>query len=206
VKRLIALFAAMMCLTGSGYPTHSSLEALYAYHHYGFYDRDVAAALDHASRYVAALTPGASKPALVLDIDETSLSNWELLEHNNLMPSNILYGRYQQGDVIPGALRLFNIAKEKNIAVIFLTGRNEATRGQTIGNLHRAGYRGWTALIMRTDKDVLETNARFKALQRKQLEQQGYTILATVGDQQSDLSGGHTGKAFRVPNPYYNLP
>jgi hypothetical protein len=35
---------------------------------------------------------------------------------------------------------------------------------------------------------------------------EGYRILAGVGDQYSDLAGGHEAVAFKLPNPFYFLP
>jgi hypothetical protein len=35
---------------------------------------------------------------------------------------------------------------------------------------------------------------------------QGYRIVASVGDQYSDLAGGHEAAAFKLPNPFYFLP
>jgi hypothetical protein len=38
------------------------------------------------------------------------------------------------------------------------------------------------------------------------IEAQGYRIVASVGDQYSDLAGGHEAVAFKLPNPFYFLP
>jgi hypothetical protein len=46
------------------------------------YDDQVKAVLNEAGAWVAARAPGVDKPAIVLDIDETSLSNWEQIYHN----------------------------------------------------------------------------------------------------------------------------
>jgi class 3 adenylate cyclase len=46
------------------------------------YDDQVKTVLNEASAWVAARAPGVDKPAIVLDIDETSLSNWEQIYHN----------------------------------------------------------------------------------------------------------------------------
>jgi hypothetical protein len=41
------------------------------------YDADIAAVLDEAQRWVRMRAPQVANPAIVLDIDETSLSNWK---------------------------------------------------------------------------------------------------------------------------------
>ena len=37
-------------------------------------------------------------------------------------------------------------------------------------------------------------------------EPEGYTIIANVGDQMSDIDGEHSGCRFKVPNPFYFIP
>ena len=46
----------------------------------------------------------------------------------------------------------------------------------------------------------------YKSGARAAIEDQGYKILASVGDQYSDLAGGHEAVAFKLPNPFYFLP
>ena len=46
----------------------------------------------------------------------------------------------------------------------------------------------------------------FKSGERAALEGQGYRILANVGDQESDLAGGHADRSFKLPNPFYFIP
>ena len=51
-----------------------------------------------------------------------------------------------------------------------------------------------------------ENRARFKAGERARIVMQGYQVLATLGDQPSDLAGGYAEKAFLMPNPFYRIP
>ena len=46
----------------------------------------------------------------------------------------------------------------------------------------------------------------FKAPERRKLTEEGFTILLSIGDQQSDLSGGYAERTFKLPNPVYFLP
>ena len=48
--------------------------------------------------------------------------------------------------------------------------------------------------------------ADFKAPQRQAIEREGYTIIANVGDQPSDLEGGFSERTFPLPNPFYRIP
>jgi predicted secreted acid phosphatase len=101
------------------------------------------------------------------------------------------------------ALDLFNAAKAKGVAVVFITGRRDRERQATLWNLDRAGYEGWVKLVTRPDDDSHATVEAYKTEERRKLEEAGYTIIATVGDQQSDLDGGFAECKFKVPNPFY---
>ena len=35
---------------------------------------------------------------------------------------------------------------------------------------------------------------------------EGYTIVANIGDQPSDLDGGFAERTFLLPNPFYRIP
>jgi predicted secreted acid phosphatase len=47
---------------------------------------------------------------------------------------------------------------------------------------------------------------QYKSGTRAYIESQGYRIVADIGDQFSDLLGGHTDRTFKMPNPNYYLP
>jgi acid phosphatase len=106
---------------------------------------------------------------------------------------------------IDPTLKLFNLAKSKNVAVFFITGRRDNERPPTIANLKKAGYEGWTELSMRAPSDLTPVRV-FKTAERAKIAARGFTIIANVGDQQSDLDGGYAERTFRVPNPFYFLP
>jgi hypothetical protein len=47
---------------------------------------------------------------------------------------------------------------------------------------------------------------QYKSGARAAIEGQGYRIVANVGDQYSDLAGGHEDIGFKLANPFYFLP
>jgi predicted secreted acid phosphatase len=47
---------------------------------------------------------------------------------------------------------------------------------------------------------------QYKSGTRAYIESRGYDIIASFGDQFSDLEGGHAEKTFKMPNPNYYLP
>lgn len=49
--------------------------------------------------------------------------------------------------------------------------------------------------------------APYKSGARADIEEHFHVaIIASVGDQDSDLAGGHAERAFKVPNPFYFIP
>ncbi len=187
-------------------------------YHARYYEIDMAAVFDAARAFIEQNATQWERPALVLDIDETSLTNWP-----NLLADN--FGFIDSGacDALPNgpcgftqwvlkasarpvepARKLFEAAKAKNIAVIFITGRHDNVRDATILNLDHAGFEGWAELRTRPNRDDLKTVAEYKTAERMKVEAEGYTIIANVGDQLSDVTGAPAGKCvFKVPNPFY---
>ena len=186
---------------------------------FGAHDRDIARILTGARIYVERRAVRVKNPALVLDIDETALTNWPQLLANDFgyiiegpcdlrpnFPCGVqAWEKSTQADAIKPTLELFNAAKTKGVAVFFITGRteDEQERSATETNLRRAGYDGWTKLIMKPRETIVASIADFKASERAKIEKLGYRIIANVGDQESDLRGGHAERRYRVPNPFY---
>ena len=97
--------------------------------------------LDHqADRAIAYLRRRAAhgrpqeKLALVLDIDETTLSNYpEMLKADFAYDSKTFndWAGTAQAPAIPGTLRLYQEARSLGVSVFFLTGRSEPQRAAT---------------------------------------------------------------------------
>lgn len=149
------------------------------------------------------------KPAVIFDIDETSLSNYpDILSLNFGGTQAELNKKMNEGKdpVIKPTLFLYQYAKNKNFTIFFLTGRPDSMRESTIHNLHAAGYDGWKQLIMRDATNMNQPATIYKTAERKKIEDQGYTIVLSVGDQQSDLDGGYAVYTVKMPNPFYFIP
>jgi acid phosphatase len=189
-------------------------------YHQQYYDIDVAAVFDSAQKFIEQSAAQSKRPALVMDIDETSLTNWP-----NLLADNFGFVANGSCDALPAgpcgfnewilkgsakaiepAKKLFEAAKATGVAVIFITGRPDKQREVTILNLIHQGFDGWTELRTRPDRDDLPTVQEYKTAERTKVEAEGYTIIADIGDQMSDLEGGHSGCPFKVPNPFYFIP
>jgi HAD superfamily, subfamily IIIB (Acid phosphatase) len=177
-----------------------------------------------------ATTPDAAraqKLALVLDIDETSLTSYCEEKREDFGYIKATYEAWlvtpDASVAIPGTLRLFRHARAAGVAVFFLTGRTG--RGTAVDqtdatarNLAAAGYKDWQGLIMKDAPYVKLDTTTFKSGARARLIAQGYKIILNVGDQWSDLKDPppDAGAAplpsargeisVKLPNPFYYLP
>ncbi|WP_354179947.1 HAD family acid phosphatase [Bradyrhizobium sp. LA6.1] len=182
----------------------------------GNYVDDVALVIADARAYVERRADQVKMPAVVLDIDETSLTNWENIKENNFgfiksgpctQEPNMACGfdewiHMAVAPAIEPTRTLFNAMRARNISVFFITGRTTGQRDATLINLDRAGYEGWTRLVTRPDTDR-GSIVPFKSGARARIATEGYTIIATIGDQQSDIDGGFAECGFKLPNPFY---
>jgi predicted secreted acid phosphatase len=185
------------------------------YHDSGGYDQDLCVIIKAADDFIvrrAQANNQHAKPkklAIVLDIDETSLSNYKRMEARNFTGSKHQWKKdvfAADAPAIKPMLILYKDAIAHNVSVFFVTGRHESERVPTSQNLAAAGYQGWSAIYLKPD-DYKENSAiPFKLHARESIEKQGYIIIASIGDQNSDLAGGHAEKTFKLPNPYYYIP
>jgi HAD superfamily, subfamily IIIB (Acid phosphatase) len=147
------------------------------------------------------------KLAIVFDVDETLLSNYTAIDADNFTfgPKSQAEATEEIGTAIPSSLKLFNDAKARGITIFLITGRRENTRVHTTSNLTREGFTGYKQLILKPDAST-DSTVVYKGNARAGIEQQGYRIIANVGDQYSDLAGGHADVAYKLANPFYFLP
>jgi acid phosphatase len=152
----------------------------------------------------AARTDG-ERLAVVLDIDETALSNYPHIRAMDFAYDEARWDAWlleKRCPPIEPVLAIHRAARDNGVAVFFLTGRKEFSRNATARNLVATGFSGFEALILKAD-DSTEPTSEFKARERARLAAAGWTIIACVGDQESDLTGGNTGRTFKIPNPAY---
>jgi acid phosphatase len=169
--------------------------------------RRAEAALD---RVVATRKKG-EKLALVLDIDETSLTNYCEMKREAYGYIAVTYNAWEVSPdadmVLPGTLRLYNKARAAGLDVFFITGRPDNQRAATVRNLEAAGYKGWKGLGLRVGAQLDMPTVQYKSEERKKIVDAGYRIVMNVGDQWSDLNGDSRGEvSVKLPNPFYYLP
>jgi predicted secreted acid phosphatase len=181
------------------------------YHDAGMYEKELTEAIEKAHNFILEQSKlnKDKKLAIVLDIDETSLSNYDkMVKREFIGDKERIHQEILAADspVIAPMLALYKDSLEHNIKVFFVTGRVESERKATEANLLRAGYSNWADLILRPQDYHKPSIIPFKSKARQSITNKGYTILASIGDQSSDIAGGFAMKGFKLPNPYYYLP
>lgn len=181
----------------------------------GRYERDIEKVVASARVWLDKRVKTARKPAIVLDIDETSLSNWPEMRLNGWSrivngPCDLEKGpcghrawqALAKAKAIAPTQALAQHARQLGVAVFFITGRPERLREATERNLREQGYE-WNGLMLEPEGATFASAVDFKAPERRKIEAQGYTIILNLGDQESDLTGGYAERTFKLPNPVY---
>ncbi|MER8154293.1 HAD family acid phosphatase [Streptomyces sp. NPDC094472] len=155
---------------------------------YETWQRDVRAIIDEQARpYVEERTanPSGEKQAIVLDIDNTSLET----DFGFTFP---------QPPVEP-VLKLSQYAHDRGVAIFFVTARPGIISLPTEYNLAKVGY-PVAGLYVRHLPDLFQNVADYKSAKRAEIEKNGYTIIADIGNSPTDISGGHAEKSFKLPD------
>jgi predicted secreted acid phosphatase len=168
-----------------------------------------------------------SKPAVVFDADDTTLWTYDMEVADMKFVFNPARQDYWVQNKLfpatPGMPSLVKPVADSGCAVIGLTGRNSGQRAATLANLHEQGYPQFTDDLYFTKWRSSETppvwmqgqckayptctTIEYKSATRAHVEKDlGYDVVANLGDQYSDLIGGHADRAVKLPNPTYYLP
>jgi hypothetical protein len=141
------------------------------------------------------------KPAVVLDIDETSLSNLSGLQASDYTEAGLLPAATGDLPALAPTLAFYRDAVAHGVSVFFITGRASDLTSITASNLTSAGYsQCYAALDLDPGTQGVEA---YKSSTRAAIEQSGYDIIADLGDQESDLDGGYADRGFKLPDPFY---
>ncbi|MGE7437127.1 HAD family acid phosphatase [Kitasatospora sp. NPDC001175] len=147
------------------------------------WESDVNAVAKPLMSYVQQRLAG-SKPgdhlALVLDIDNTSLAS-----------------HYDPGKPVKPVLAVTQYAHQHGAAILFATYRSDSSRRSTTMELHNAGYTV-DGLCMKTKSGAGKADVKLSC--RESFEKQGYTLVANIGNNDTDFKGGHYEKGFELPN------
>ncbi|MCF3102880.1 hydrolase [Streptomyces roseoverticillatus] len=173
--------------SASAFAAHTSGTAGLKGVDYTTWQRDVQAVVDQALPYVKERTGNAHgrKQAVVLDIDNTSLET-------------DFHWTYPTPAIKP-VLDLTRYAHARGVAVFFVTARPGILDGLTEHNLRDVGY-PVDGLYVRHLPDLFQGVSTYKTAKRAEIENNGYTIIANIGNNTTDLVGGHAERTFKLPD------
>lgn len=183
------------------------------YYESGEFQKEVGGVVQDAEQYLRkrvaenSLSSQPKKLAMVLDIDDTSLSNFPGNKKRDFSGLHeLMEASFREADApaIDPVLRLYNEAIKSGVSVFFITWREDEFRSYTILNLQRSGYYGWANLYMPTVEEKKLSAQVYKTSVREMLTKQGYDIILNLGDQDSDLTGGYAEHTDKIPNPLYS--
>ncbi|MEU5536628.1 HAD family acid phosphatase [Streptomyces sp. NPDC020362] len=155
---------------------------------YATWQKDCQTVMDQALPYlkerIADAEPG-EKQAIVFDIDNTTLETDFGFSYPQ--PAN------------KPVLNVARYAQEHGVSLFFVTARPGIIYWPTEYNLEHDGY-DVSGLYVRGLFDLFKNVADYKTAQRVDIENQGYKIIANIGNSATDLSGGHAEKTFKLPD------
>lgn len=157
---------------------------------YATWQRDVAAVVDAARPAIEqriAASPAGEKPAIVLDIDNSSLE------------TDFHWFWTFPTPAIEKVRALTQYANERGVAIFFVTARPGIVYSLTERNLKAVGY-PVTGLYVRDLPALFGQVSAYKTAKRAEIEARGYTIIANIGNNESDLVGGHAERTVKLPD------
>jgi len=202
----------------------TGLKDLHTFNPDGAYAHEVEGIATDAEKYLAknhTTKAATGTPAILFDIDDTTLNTYNYEIFSNFVFKSADNAAFVNAGVfpaVPGMVDLANQATAEGYTVFFLTGRPEGQRVGTKANLASVGYgtvpdgnlylkdltAPWLSSCATTTPTC--TTIQYKSLTRQHIESMGYDIVANLGDQFSDLTGGFADRTFKIPNPNYFLP
>ena len=173
-----------------------------------------AAALKWVRKYVDSKCGGngkSCKAMVVFDIDETLVNNYELNATND---PQFLYDSATWDAAVENCTSPLNkpvadfykSLRALGVVPAIVTGRSQSQRDETVTCLRKLGIDDWYELVTRTDRTENLSASQYKAQQRAVWEKRGFTIVASIGDQVSDMAMGHLLRGFLLPNAMYFIP
>lgn len=173
----------------------------------GGYDAELRGIIAPAIEYFKNTTANPND-VFVFDVDETSLSNFEVFRASGYKWNAELYDNQLKAESSPAinpVQELYNVLVNKGYKIFFITGRdnNEFNYKHTYGNLKKSGYAQIDSLILRPEEFKNSTAQEYKSTIRQRFASLGYNFVGNAGDQWSDMAGGNAGYMVRITNYMY---
>jgi len=143
--------------------------------------QDVRLAMSGSRTFVGARVDDSQGLAVNLDIDNTSLAT-----------------QYHTGTAVFVVRRFADFAEDRGVAVLFNTGRQrgDGRMVRAAQRLRSAGFAVTSICGRARDEGLSHSKRRC----RQRFVQQGYTIIANIGNRSTDFTGGDYERAFRLPS------
>ncbi len=175
------------------------------YYESGRYLRQVDSILTEAKKEIASFKLSENAVA-IFDIDDTALSNYEYtksLGFGFTRKTWVAWVKAGKCKAINPVKEFYKFLKKKGVKIIFLTGRDSTLCKASKENLISEGFSKPDSIICKGKYFNDFPASQFKNEIRKQLTSAGFNIILTLGDQDSDLKGSHTGLKIKLPNYLY---
>ncbi|MFE4965375.1 HAD family acid phosphatase [Streptomyces sp. NPDC056660] len=187
-RRMSVTAVSVAALAGMAAPAQAATESSSTTVDYATWQQDCQSVMDQALPYlkqrIAAAKPG-ERQAIVFDIDNTTLETD--------------YGFSFPQPANKPVLDVARYAQEHGVSLFFVTARPGIIYLPTEYNLEHDGY-DVSGLYVRGLFDLFKDVAAYKTAQRVDIENNGYTIIANIGNSATDLSGGHAEKTYKLPD------
>lgn len=211
MKRAIALFFCFAfilgCSTNNLINLDKAKKLVQDYYESGRYIRDCEIVINDAEKEISNLLLD-EKSTVVFDIDDTVLSNYEYTKQLGFGYTHATYQEWvsqSKFKAIPKVKSFYDWLLSKKIKIVFLTGRYSEAYSGTKQNLFAEGFLKYDTLIVRNEKEKNLTAVEYKSAKREELTKHGYKIIASIGDQASDLEGNFVGIKIKLPNYLYGI-
>ncbi|WP_037345881.1 HAD family acid phosphatase [Sciscionella sediminilitoris] len=170
---LVAGFLAMTALSGAQPASAAALPS------YEIWKADVHKAMQGGTDYLnKRVEQGGKKLAIVTDIDNTALET-----------------HYRRGHATADVLDFAETGHRLGISILIASARTDADGARKA--LTDVGYRV-DGTCVRQSGDQHATDVKQRC--RQEYAQQGYTIIANVGNRPGDMTGGNYERGFKLPD------
>jgi hypothetical protein len=143
---------------------------------------DVHTAMTGSNHWLdARLKEGGTGLAINLDIDNTSLAS-----------------HYAPGHAVPWVRHFTRHAYSHDLAILFNTGRlqGDGRLDKVAGQLRAAGYHVTEVCGRHTGERLVQGKQRC----RQHFVDEGYTLIANIGNRATDFTGGNYERGFKLPD------
>lgn len=186
------------------------------YYETGVYARDRDAVVRSARTWIdgrlRSLCDGATpadirrcRVSVVFDIDDTLLSSWTYSRSTTppLSWSSSTWNAYVEACAYTPnttTISLLNDLRARGVYVAIVSAGSSSNKPYSTACLRQNGVKGWDSITYRGPEDSNLQFAVYKARARSAVQKKGYRIIASIGDQVSDMSWGQTERGFLLPN------